>query len=169
MDNVLIIDWIIRITSLVAIIIGVVVFLSTNKIYEENVLIKRINNPDDSQDVHFLHIFNDTLYGGEFTFFKGNGCTLKNIRIYETDWENNRLVDKKCLYEIKKLPPNEGVLFEIYYAEGIQCRRLEWQAPYGTIGKHNFTENGFNGNVDVSGYTYQYNLINRFRRIFNIK
>jgi len=73
------------------------------------------------------------------------------------------LKNDRCLKTYHGITPNTGVLFDIYYAEGIPSRKLVWICDYGIKGEHIFAENGFNGNVDTLIYRYKYNFITKIR------
>lgn len=136
--------------------------------YISNISINRINSIPD--DVNFYHEYVDDLVVGELTFIRPIDARIKVLKVYEVVIKKNGKLKKgKCMAKYTNIFPNNGVVLDIYYAEGIPNRLIRWKMDYGFSGEFLFSENGFNGNVNLEGYNYKYNGITKLRKLVGLK
>lgn len=169
-----IIDWILRITGLVSIIFSVISFLASRKEHISNVEVKFLgydNNEPSESGLKYYEVFKDDTDNNEYTLFRPIGCEAKYLKVYDVQWNSkkNRLENGSCLATYKNIGHDKGVLLNIYYAEGIPSRKIEWKTDYGMKGEHYFGNNGFNGVVDVTCYKYRLGPISNVRRLLGLK
>jgi len=171
------IDWILRITGLISIILVVLSAILSRNEHISNFKIKFLGNSDKnyeneiSKDVKYYDEYIDEEVKGELTLFTPNGCDIKYLKIYSLEWINkkNKLKIKECLKTYRNIKYDKGILLDIYFPEGIPNRKIEWKADYGVKGEHIFGYNGFNGNVDIVIYNYKFGLLNKLRKAIGFK
>jgi hypothetical protein len=173
-DIMYIIDWILRITGLLSLILGTLAFALSRKEYISNIKVEFLGYDQaepDEDDLRYYEVYKDNIYNNEYTLFRPIGCEVKYLKIYELEWNSKKKVleKKQCLKTYKDIGHYKGIVLNIYYVEGIPTRKIEWKTDYGMKGEHFFSYNGFNGKVDITFYKYKFGLINNLRRIFGLK
>ena len=76
---------------------------------------------------------------------------------------------KKKLREFKLLKVNNGILVKTIVPEGIPSLKVSWRSEYGLKGEYIFYYNGFNGNIDLNNYEYNYTFITKLRVFLGLK
>lgn len=169
-----IVDWILRVSGLISLLGCTIAFLTTKREYTSDVKIKQINNISnmDSLGLYYYDIFeiSNENYAELFAIMP-NGVDLKNVIFYELEYDErcNKLFEKKKLKEFKSLKNNYGILVKAIVPEGIPNLKISWRSSYGLRGEYIFRYNGFNGNVDLSNYKYNYTFIAKLRVFLGLK
>ncbi|MBN1469446.1 MAG: hypothetical protein JXM74_01745 [Fusobacteriaceae bacterium] len=159
-----IIDMILRLTGLLTLVNGVLLVILPKKETSSNIVIERVSNPSDCK-VSFYQEYSEDESLGELTMFTSMDSNVKEVRLYTIKWENNKLKNDKLLKSFKNIKVETGILFDIYYNCGMPSQKIEWICDYGIKGEYYFSENGFNGRVDKTVYSYNYNFISNLRKL----
>lgn len=169
-----VIDWILRITGLMSIIVVIISFICSREEHFSNVEIKLLgcDQREPNEDgLKYFEVFTDENPNNEYTLFRPIGCDVKYLKVYEVIWneKKNKLENKRCIATYNDIGHDKGILLNINYSEGIPARRIVWEADYGIKGEHLFGYNGFNGVVDVTCYKYKTGFTANIRRRIGFK
>lgn len=163
-----IIDMILRLTGILTLVNGLLCVIIAKKETLSNIIIKRVSDASDCE-VSFHQEYSEDESLGELTMFTSMDSNVKEVRLYTVKWENDKLKNDKLLKSFKNIQIETGILFDIYYNCGMPSRKIEWICDYGVKGEHYFSENGFNGRVDKTVYSYKYSFLSNLRKLIGWK
>ncbi len=165
-----IIDWILRITGLVSIIIISINLFIKEYEYIDNV--KIIANPTENE-LNECKIYEEYISeekSVEKTLFIPLSCDIKSLKVRKVKIVNNGKIKKgKVIKKFKRLEPYHGVLFNVTRGCAAPSYLLEWKIEYGYKGELILCANGFNGNENENIIKYNYGLISKIRKILLVK
>jgi hypothetical protein len=164
-----IIDWILRITGILAIVFGFVSLLINQYEFDVNVYINRINKSDLKDYKNALKYIDINMDGEYLVFMPKENVNFKNVNYREYMCTGKKFEIKKVLKNFKNINCTNGLIIDTYYPCGAPSRVLEWEADYGIKGRYIITEDGKDGNVIHGNFFYKYNLISKFRKIIGWK
>ncbi|WP_195259256.1 hypothetical protein [Clostridium paraputrificum] len=170
----IIIDWVLRVSGVISLLCCIIAFFTPKREYKSDIKIKQINDilDMDKLGLHYYDIFemSNEKYAELFAVM-ANGVDLKNISFYELEYNErcNKLLEKKKLREFKLLKVNNGILVKTIVPEGIPSLKVSWRSEYGLKGEYIFYYNGFNGNIDLNNYEYNYTFITKLRVFLGLK
>jgi hypothetical protein len=164
-----IIDWILRISGVLAIIFGFISLFINQYEFDVNVYINRINKSDLKNYENALEYIDINMNGEYLVFIPRENTNFKNVNYREYKYTGKKFLIKKVLKDFKNINCTNGLIINTYYPCGVPSRILEWEADYGTKGRYIIAENGKDGNVKHGDFFYKYNLIAKFRKIIGWK
>ena len=163
-----ILDWILRITGMIALLKMFFKIIFNKRTWMDNVKVKRVFNSED-----YINQYKSVYYYGddkkETTVIESNVFPIRKINVYECKFSKNKIEKVKLLYKHKNLLPGQAFFLNKYYSCSIPSCIIEIvNYDYGkaTIV---LSENGFNGNVNYeNGIKYKYSLVSKiYNLIYN--
>ena len=145
LNNVL--DWILRITGIVALLKMPLKIFFNKTVWMDNIKIKKTYEPEE-----YANLYKIVYYYGkdknETTIIESNVFPIRKISFYDCKFSKNKIKKDKLLYEHKNLLPGQALFLNKFYSCGMPNCIIEIvNYDYGkaTI---ELNENGFNGNVN---------------------
>jgi hypothetical protein len=164
----IIIDWILRITGIFSILVGILILLIPKKEFETNIEIRRVKNDQEDNFPKILY-FDDPEIHNEHLLIKPINYNLKVVRIYSISFQKNKFKKLKLLKTFKNVNPDKIIHYNTSFPCGAPSRMIEWIGDYGVRGKYILAENGLNGDVDLLRYCYRYGFITNLRKQLALK
>lgn len=170
----IIVDWVLRISGLISLLVWIIAFFIPKREYTSDIKIKQINDISDMDklDLHYYDVFEMSNENhAELFAVMPNGIDLKDVTFYELEYNDihNKLFEKKKLKKFESLKNDNGILVKAIVPEGIPNLKISWKSDYGLEGEYIFQYNGFNGYIDLNNYKYKYTFIAKLRVLLGLK
>lgn len=156
-----ILDWILRITGIVALLKMPLKILLNKTIWMDNIKIKRV-----CESEKYVNLYKTVYFYGkdknETTIIESNVFPIRKISVYDCKFSRSKIKKNRLLYKHTNLLPGQAIFLNKFYGCVIPVCIIEIvNYDYGkaTI---ELNENGFNGNVDFeNGMKFKYSLISK--------
>ena len=153
-----ILDWILRISGLLALLRGILgVFLKPTGYYDK-VEFKVIKNVDEHDQIEEKCIDNFCISNDASTrlIIIVNGADVYNLRIEQIQYLNkNRFKVVKVLKYYKDLHSKDYIMVKGNLSCGCPSYRVSWYLPNGLKAYYYLIENSFNGENDLKYIKYE--------------
>lgn len=163
-----ILDWILRITGMLAILKIIIRILFNKNKWYDNVKITRISNSKQREyEYNYVTSFGDFL--DSVTIIEGNAFPIRKVSVYECIFYKNDFRKGKLLFSHKTLLPGEAVFLNLDYGCAMPRYMIEITNYNYEKAEILLAENGFNGNVNhENGIVYKNTFLSRiYNLIFN--
>ena len=156
-----ILDWILRITGIVALLKMPLKILLNKTIWMDNIKIKRVFESEK-----YVNLYKTVYFYGkdknETTIIESNVFPIRKISVYDCKFSKSKIKKNRLLYKHTNLLPGQAIFINKFYGCVIPVCIIEIvNYDYGkaTI---ELNENGFNENVDFeNGMKFKYSLISK--------
>ena len=156
-----VIDWILRITGIVALLKIPLKILFNKIVWMDNIKIKRVYEPEEYEGLYKTVYY----YGedkNETTIIESNVFPIRKISVYDCKFSKNKIKKDKLLYEHRNLLSGKAIFLNKFYSCSMSNCIIEIvNYDYGkaTI---KLSENSFNGNVNFeNGIKYKYSFLTK--------
>lgn len=156
-----VLDWILRITGIVALLKKTLKTLLNKTVWNDNIKIKRVYKQEEYED-----LYKEIYYYGEdkneTTIIKSDIFPISKISVYDCKFSKNKIKKDKLLYEHKNLLPGQAIFLNKSYSCGMPNCIIEIVKDYSWKATIELRENGFNGNANFeNGIKFKYSLLSK--------